>query len=205
MAVSPGIKLFVLFLLTGLLAGCGSKSFKSTEALWAHLNKPENGYQFEKKIKGVDYVLTYKPTDLLVKQELGNNYTREELNKSRQKYGEYLYFNLSMDVDGQELLNHKVSDRAAFGKAVREMAFGMGSRIHLIGKSRDTLPMLDYIYPRMYGMGKSTSMMLVYERNDKILNQDYFLLTIEDLGFSTGEVGFKIPAKPIRTEPILDL
>ena len=197
---------FLILILTGsVLAACGPKSFDTSEALWAHLKEPDNGYQFEKTIRGVDYVLTYKPTDLLVQQELGDSYTQEELTESRQKYHDYLYFNLSMGINGQELLNHKVADRAAFGTAVNQMVFGMGNRIHLIGKSRDTLQLLDYIYPRMYGMGKNTSMMLVYERDDKILNQDYFLLTIEDLGFDTGEVGFKIPTKSIRTEPILDL
>ncbi len=204
MANNSCIRIAVLSLLVILFTSCGPRSFDTSEALWEHLKDSENGYQFAKKVNGVEYVLTYKPTDLMVQQEIGKQKDVARVEDCRKKYGDHMYFNLSMSAEGQELLNHMAGDRSQFGLAVNQLVFGMGDRVHLISKERDTLPLEDYIYPRMYGMGNSTNMLLVYERNDKLLKEDFFHFTIEDLGFATGEVGFKIPTDPIKNEPILD-
>lgn len=186
-----------------LVSACVTKSFDTKEELWTYLKESEHNYHFEKKIKGVRYSLTYKPTDLLVDQELGSDHTEREVDSLRKKYNQYLYFNLGMSANGQELLNLKVGDQQAFGATVKQFAFGMANKIHLIGRKRDTLPMADYIYPRMYGMGNSTNMLLVYRRDKRVLQEEFFHLTIEDLGFATGEIRFKVPTKPLNNEPIL--
>ena len=197
-------KSFLLFGMVVLMVSCSSKTFDSREELMAYVTDSDNGYVQHKNINGVDFSITYRPTDVLVHQELMDTTSKEELDSLRNKYGKYMYFNLSISKNNKEVLNSINSSRADFGAMVNQLAFGMGDKVHLIGKHRDTVELLDYIYPREYGMGGATTMMFVYPREEKVLNDDFFQFTIEDIGLKTGEVGFKIPSKPINNEPKLN-
>ena len=164
----------------------------------------------------------YRPTDLLVKQELGDKVTERgslslstplktglvEVSRSeelRKKYNKYLYFNLSMSINNQELLSVAPKNRNEFGVMVNQLAFGMGEKVHLYTQSKDTLELADFIYPRMYGMSKATTIMFVYPRDKDALKDEYLNFTIEDLGLYTGEVKFKIDTEKIKNEPQLKL
>ncbi len=186
-----------------LLTACSSKNFDTTEALWEYIKAPENEYIHAKTINGVAFSLVYKPTDLLVAQELGNTKNTSLVDSLRNKYSQYLYFNLSMSKNNQELLSNVAGDKQQFGAMVNQLAFGMEQKAHFYTPKKDTITMADYIYPRMYGMSGATTMLLVYPREKKVTNAEYVTFTIEDLGFYTGEVKFKIPTNIFENEPML--
>lgn len=194
----------ILFVFILTMSSCSQKTFDSKEELMTYVTDVKNGYTQQKTINGVDFTLSYRPTDMLVQQVLSEHIKQKELDSLRKKYSAYLYFNLSISKNNQEVLNGLAGNRNEFGKMVNQLAFGMENKVHLISQQRDTIDLADYIYPRMYGMGKSTNILLVYPRNLKLLKQDYFQFTIEDLGFSTGEVGFKINTVNIIKEPLLN-
>ncbi|MBQ0734999.1 hypothetical protein J9332_11800 [Aquimarina celericrescens] len=188
-------------ILTTVLTSCTSKNFDSAEELLEYIKQPENGYLYTKSVNGVDFSMLYKPTDLLVDQELTGAYSSSKVDSLRSKYRAYLYFTLSMSKNNQELLSNVAGNKQQFGAMVNELAFGMEQKVHLYTPQKDTIAMADYIYPRMYGMSGATTMLLVYPRDKKVTNEDYFIVTIEDLGFYTGEVKFKIPTEMINNEP----
>lgn len=193
---------FLLFLLF-VVCSCGNKTFDSTEDITKYITDEDNNYCYKKTIEGVDYVLQYRPTDLLVQQELGDKKDSKQIQQLRERYSKYMYFNLSMSMNDRELLSNVVRDKNKFGQMVNELAFGMDEKVHLFTKDKDTLAMGDFIYPRMYGMTNSTAIMIVYPRNTKYTKEDYLNFTIEDLGLFTGEVKFKINTKAILNEPEL--
>lgn len=192
------------FILALLSISCGRKTFDSGEEMTEYLKNPVNGYLQQKTVKGVYYALMYKPTDLLVLQELKAN-SKEDVSQLRKQYGKYMYFTLSMSKNGQELLNSRAGNRAEFGAMVNRLAFGMKDKVHLYTPKKDTLPLLDYIYPRTYGMSPYTTMMFVFPREKKYLEKDELFFTIEDLGFLTGEVKFKVEMETIIKEPQLKI
>ncbi|WP_347922489.1 hypothetical protein [Pontimicrobium sp. SW4] len=192
-----------LFIVTLLLFSCNNKTFNSKTELLAHLNEETNGYTQHKTVNGVDYTLMYRPTDLLVQQELGDSQDAERIKQLRDKYSKYLYFNLSMSKSNQELLSVAPKNRNEFGAMVNQLAFGMDTKVHLFTETKDTLEMVDFIYPRMYGMSKATTIMFVYPRDEKTLKQEYINFSIEDLGLYTGEVKFKIPTEVLKYEPTI--
>lgn len=194
----------ILLVALVLCAGCKQNAFTTEAELWAFVRNADNGYHYEKKVGNVSYSLTYRPTDVLVKQELGDLYTKKDVDSLRKKYQQYLYFNLSMSSHGQELLHSKVGDKSTFGAMVHQLAFGMTDKVHLISEKRDTIPMVDYVYPRMYGMANSTNLLLVYPKDQKLFNGKSLYVTVEDLGFATGEVRFKIPVKNLKEAPRLN-
>ncbi|WP_291152183.1 hypothetical protein [Flavobacterium sp. UBA7680] len=193
-------KLLVLLLII-FISSC-NKTFDTPEEMNDFIQNEDNGYHYKKNVADVDYVLQYRPTDLLVKQELSDN-NNSQIDKLRKQYSKYMYFNLSMSKNNQELLNGVAQDKAKFGQMVNELAFGMEEKLHVYTPTKDTLALADFIYPRMYGMSNSTSIMIVYPRDEKYLKQDYLNFVIEDLGLETGDVKFKLNTKALINEPQL--
>ena len=183
------------------LCSCTKQRFDTAQELRAYVKTKEHGYIWQKTVNGVDFTLTYRPTDLLVNQELGAHKTEEYIDSLRKKYSKYLYFNLSMSKNNQELLNNVAGNRSQFGAMVNQLAFGMGNKVHLYTPKRDTIPLADYSYPRMYGMSGSTTILFVYPRD--ALKEDHLNLVIGDIGFQTGEVRFKIITELLKNEPEL--
>lgn len=199
---NPKRNLLVLLTACFLSLSCQNKTFKTKETLWQYLKNPENGYLLQKTINGIDYSLLYKPTDVLVAQEYNSN-NPKDLQKLKDKYKDQMYFSLSMSKNNHELLSHLARDKQRFGAMVNQLAFEMGSKVHVFTQSKDTLPLTDYVYPRMYGATGSTSMLFVYPKSREYLQDTYLNFSIEDLGFSTGEVRFKFPTQQIKNPPKL--
>lgn len=190
------------FILLLFISSC-TKTFDTQDEMNDYIQNEDNGYHYKKTVADVDYVLQYRPTDLLVKQELGDEINPAKVEKFRKHYSQYLYFNLSMSKNNQELLNGVAQDKAKFGQMVNELAFGMEDKLHVYTPTKDTLALADFIYPRMYGMSNSTSIMIVYPRDKKYMNQDYLNFVIEDLGLETGDIKFKLDTKALINEPQL--
>ncbi len=198
----------LLLLLFGIFTSCSNKRFNSKEEMITYIKNPTNGYLQEKTVNNVSYSLLYKPTDLLVEQELTqvpDSVRKAKISILREKYNKYMYFVLSMSRNGQELLNSSTGSRAEFGAMVNQLAFDMEDKVHLYTQQKDTLMLMDYIYPRTYGMTPNTTMLFVFPKDKKYLEKDELSFTIEDLGFYTGEVKFKVPINNIVTEPKLEL
>lgn len=194
----------ILLMLIIIISSCGNKSFDTAEEISAFISDEDNEYCYKKEVNGVTYILQYRPTDLLVKQELGDSLTEKKVKKLREKYNKYLYFNLSMSLNGQELLSNVVRDKQQFGQMVNDLAFNMDQKVHLYSPVKDTLSMTDFVYPRMYGMTDATTILIVYPRDKRFLKEDYLNFTIEDLGLYTGEVKFKVQTQPLENEPQLN-
>ncbi len=196
---------FFIIVSAGLLTiySCNHRTFDTKEELISYMINPKNGMFQSKIINKVEYAITLRPTDLMAYNENEIGYSQQDLDAIRKKYQDFIYVNLSISREGKDILSTHKGDRADYLNKVRQMVFGMGDKIHFITKSRDTLPLLDYIYPRTYGMGNNSTMVLVFDRDVKLFDADYCFLTIEDFGLSTGEVSFKIPTKSFLDEPKL--
>lgn len=191
-----------LLLLIWMLFSCSRDQFDSASKYQDFISDETNGYLQKKTVNGIHFTLQYKPTDMLVEQEIVE-LSEENISTLRNKYKQYLYFNLGMSKDNRELLSATPKNRNEFGAMVNQLAFGMGDRVNLISAARDTLPLLDFIYPRMYGMSGSTNILFVYSRDENSLNGEFLNFIIQDIGLFTGEVKFKIPTTLIIDAPTL--
>ncbi|PQJ81025.1 hypothetical protein BTO18_14430 [Polaribacter porphyrae] len=203
MSANAGISLLIITVLC--FFSCSTKSFNTKEEMWGYLKNKDNGYLQSKNINGYDFSLIYKPTDLLVEQELGEDRSKQKIKELRDKYKNQIYFTLSMSRNNKELLSTTPKNRQEFGAMVNQLAFGMREKVHVFTQQKDTLELLDYNYPRMYGMSQSTTMLFVYPRDESYLKEETLNFTIQDLGTYTGEVKFKIETDKIKKEPNLKL
>lgn len=194
----------LLLILIIIISSCGNKSFDTTEEIVAFISNENNEYCYKKEVNGVTYTLQYRPTDLMVQQELRDSKSEKKVIELRNKYNKYLYFNLSMSLNQQELLNNLIRDKQQFGQMLNDLAFNMNQKVHFYTPEKDTLAMTDFVYPRMYGMTDATTILIVYPRDKQFLKEDYLNFTIEDLGLNTGEVKFKVKTQPLKKEPQLN-
>lgn len=168
------------------------------------LTEGNNGYLQKKTINGIDFKLLYKPTDLLVEQELDQNYSSKDIDSLRANYKNHVYFNLSMSKNNEELLSDLSSNRGEFGEMVNTLSFGLTEKIKLITSQKDTIRMLDYSYPRMYGLSKATSLILVFPVVRELNESESVDLVLADIGYGTGEVKFSFDTSTIRKQPQLN-
>lgn len=193
-----------LLCLTGVLCSCSNNSFNDKELLTIFLQDKDNGYSSYKSVNEVDFNVIYRPTDLLVEQELGENYTVRDIESLRKKYKNHIYFNISISKNNQEILSSLTNDRNSYGEMVNELAFGMEDKLNLITETRDTISMTDFIYPRLYGLGQTTTILIVYPREEVLREGDSFKIVVKDMGLGTGDVGFRFKTNLIEKDPQLN-
>lgn len=192
----------VVCILLSLLYGC-RQTFTDVDELNAFVNDESNGHKFTNSVNGVEFVLLHKPTDLMVAQELRDNVTPARVDALSQKYSRNIYFTLSMSINDMELLNTMVRDKYKYNELVNKLLFTMDHSVFFISNSKDTLPMLDSNYPRMYGLSKSTTILMVFPR-DKAISDDAFSdFILKDIGLETGDLKFRIDNNIFKSEPQL--
>jgi len=191
-------------MLLGFVSCDTNKTFKSKEEMLRYLKEGDNNYMQYKTVNGIDFSLLYRPTDLLVSQEIeGEQVETSRIDSLREHYGKYLYFNLGISKHNKDILNVLPKNQAEYGALVNQLAFGMRNKVHLFTQNRDTIPLVDFIFPRMYGMSKSTNIMLVFSKDEKKMSTNFLNLTIGDMKLNTGEIKFKISSDHIKNEPQL--
>ena len=195
--------IIILIVAVSTLMSCNQNSFDSDTELISFLKDPESGFLQTKVHNGTRLSVMYRPIDLLVNQDLESVYTSETIDSLRDNYSNYLYFGINLSKNGNELLHTLPKNTDEFGALANQLSFGMDRKIHLYTSKKDTIEMTDYVYPRMYGLSKTTTLLLVYPRDEKIMKSDKITIAIEDIGMETGELKFKFDTDIIKQEPQL--
>ncbi|MCK4662305.1 MAG: hypothetical protein KAT68_05530 [Bacteroidales bacterium] len=197
---------YLILGLTGIIiiSSCNKKITK--QEMFDYLKNPENGLLQEKTINGINIKVMFKPSSLFVLQEINNDTTinDEKIQKLKEQYNKYLYFIISFSQNKQELLNLFAGNQQQFGAMVNQLAFDMDNNVSLISSKKDTLPLMDYIYPRLYGMSNSTDILFVFKK-EELKNFEWLKLTIKDFGLKIGDTKYKFYIKAFKKIPELKI
>lgn len=170
----------------------------SLEYLTDYVQNPKHGLQHEKIVNNTWIKLQYKPSELMTYQEM--QYIKDDLEDTlellRDKYNDYLYFILSFSPGGKEILN-SAADREWFSEMVNKLSFGMEEYVLLSNEISDTIKLVTFNYPRLYGMSTSTDILFAFE-NKNLQNIDILTFEIKDFGLFIGDVKFLFRARDIR-------
>lgn len=193
---------FFIFL-ASLLFSCNSKC--TPQELSEYIQEEHNGLIKVKKLGDTEVELIYKPSDFLVKQELSGkeSLTEKDILKAKENYNKGLYFTLNLSKKGQELEVGALQSPQEFSKRVQQLSFGMRERIHIKTLENDSIPLLDYIYPRMYGMTGKSTMLLVFDRA-QATKGNWFDVYINGYDLGIGINKFRFQVKDIQQTPELD-
>lgn len=141
---------------------------------------------------------TYRPTDLIVKQQM-DKATAKEIDSLRNSYAPYLYFILSIEKNGKDMETSFAMDPGSFAEKISYLTSAFSANIILASSSKN-YSIIDFVYARSFGTGPST-FLLVFEKP----NEENFELLVEghDLGF--GKVKFSFSQRDLNRTPHLKL
>lgn len=193
----------LLIAIASVVMGCSNVIFDSPEELQTYLWNPDNGFLQEKKVNDVKYTFCYKPTDLLVSQEIMDDTPESHITSLRKKYKDYAYYLLSFSKAEKEVLTNSLKKREDYQRLLNTLNHHMDKYISIKNESGKTIPLLDFVHPRMYDLDGQNTILLVLEKN-KIATSTELKFTIKDMGFSTGEVAFYFDTKMLEKEPQLN-
>jgi hypothetical protein len=195
----------LLFLLIGclLLSAC-KPGVLTEESLQSWVREPEHGLIKTEERGSLQISAVYRPTDLLVAQELADGEaTPEDIEKLRSKFGAYRYFILSVSKDGGDALYNTADSYAEFSDNLQKLSFRMPEYLYMTTSAKDTVELLDFHFSRMHGMGGSTQVLLAFDM-DKLKDKRWIQLNLKEMGFGTGRVNLRFRMKDLLNTPEID-
>ncbi len=150
----------------------------------------------------VDAVL--RPTDLLVLQELrGNAKDTAALTRLQRKYAGQYYFILNISRDGREVVTPGQLSYDHFSDVLQNVSFRMGEFVNMTTAKQDTIPLMDFMFNRTFGMGSGSEVLLVFDKK-KIRDADWLQINLSELGLGLGLQNFRFRRSDLVEVPHLD-
>jgi hypothetical protein len=183
----------VVMSLFAILQSCGTPEYLPEAELSAYCLDEDHGLTKTVVSGDISMRLTYKPTDLLVAQEMRSftNPSDDRIVTLRKKYGSYYYFILSLSRSGKEVLGAS-GNHAEFSELLQTISFRMGEVVNLT-TPRDTIPLADFIYNRTFGLSTSTDILLVFDKS-AAKDAEVIQIHLDEFGLGVGKqvVEFKV-------------
>lgn len=172
------------------------------DKLVEYIANPDHGLTKERTTSGISIKVTYRPSDFLVAQEMMAlpDWDEQKYQEARANYGKNMYFILSLSQNGNEVLTGMVADGARFSEMVQQLSFGMGDKVIVTTAAKDTLHLVDYVYPRMYGMSSGTDMLFAFEKGNTLKEGKLYVKLLE-CGLNIGTQQFEFEVKDIEQAP----
>lgn len=189
---------FLLFMLT-LISSC-EKELTSDE-LEKYIQNPENGTKKSFESGSFKAEIIYRPTDLMVKQELTAG--KKDIEALRKNYGQYNYFVLNMRNNDADLLNITASNKSVFAGINEQLSFSLNEHVYLLDENKDTSYLVDFAFPRLYEAAKSTSVLLAFKALSIKTNK--FKICLKDIAYTTGIIEFDYDKQDFKNIPSLKL
>ncbi|SHG78060.1 hypothetical protein SAMN04488109_1803 [Chryseolinea serpens] len=194
------ISLKILVLLF-LLVSCGKKKATYLE-LQKFVADPAHGLVQSKNIQGVKIDVYYRPTDLLVHQEIGKARSASDstIAKLRQKYSAYEYFVLSLSKGRKEIT--QVEGPWDRGQIIQALSFEMSRFVKMTSMGRDSIPVSDYTIVRTFGLGNSTDALFAFEK--PLGDTKWIQFSMDEFGLGIGRQEFRFSTRNIDAVPKLN-
>ena len=178
----------------------GCKYQLSEEELIKYINDPENGLVQIKEVNQVKYEIIYKPASLLLHKDNSIN-NDSMLKRKKEEYEKYQYFVLSLSAAGEDVLYGGSGGFQNFSENLQKFSFALNQYVQMQTSAGDALYLADYYMPNLYGMAKSTQILLAFEKPKK--ETEELEIIIEELGLGTGRQKFIFRRDDIEAVPEL--
>ncbi len=188
---------FILLLLIAYASSCTQKNITEAE-LWEYVRDPDNGLTKEIKRDSWKITLWYKPTDLIVSQEINpekSSGKKEQVDALRKKYSKYAYFILN--------LSHEEIKRPFLQLSPdlkNRLMFQMNAYASLATSNKDTLEVMDYVYPRLFESSSEISMLFAFDK-EKLNSSKNFSFLLSEFGLELNQVQFDFLVEDIKETP----
>lgn len=168
----------LLWLLPCLLGAC--RDTLSHEELLRYIQEPANGLTRKEEQGLLKASLTYRPSDLLVWQELGNRPAISDSlwRSTGERYGTYWYFILSLSQDGRDPL----AGGPALADNLQKLSFELDRYVYAVIDQSDTIFLSDYYAPRLFGISGATPVLLAFRKKERFEQLDIIFQGFDGAG-----------------------
>ena len=146
----------------------------------------------EKDVNSIKYKVSVVSNEVIIRQILKETSAKNKIDSIKQLYDKFLYLSAEISRFGTEILSSQ-----AGSQQYKNFEFGIGDKAKLTTDNGDTLQLLDYNFPRTYGLTNASRILFVFEMPD-LSNSKYIEFSLADFGFHTGDVRFKFQSKKIQ-------
>lgn len=189
-------------LLLFILTSCSPSNLTEQE-LFSYVQNEDNGLLKTKEQNGYKITVYYKPTDLVINQYAEKGAIEQAtLDTLKKQYKNYAYFILSLQKDKSNALYNMNEGFGAFSETLQTLAFRMDHYVHLTTASKDTIPVADFVYPRLYGASPSTDILFVFN-NKQFSNTEWVQFNLKEFGLGVGRKNFRFNTQDLQNTPAL--
>lgn len=196
-------RLLIFGWLLVLTVGCSNEKFISLNELSKYPLDESNGLYKKIERNGVIIEVIYKPTDLILAQEIDDaGYSKNQIDSIKKKLDHFHYFTIRLSRNGKEMTNTFVSDPEKLQQAADYLSFRIGSDLKLI-HGNDTIPTTDFMHMRTFSASSTSDVLAAYKYSINLKGNVSILF--DDNFFNTGVNRFDFRASDIGSIPSLDL
>lgn len=155
------------------------------------------------EIKGIKTELRLIPYQMMVLQELdgGKRNDSSFIHELEKRYSSQYYFRLAFSEGNQEVIR-QLGSFQSYSDMVQVLSFEMSKYIFASNEKSDTMPLVDYIFERDYGMSSSNNLLLVFKKADFIKSEE-ININIGEFGLGVGSQKFVFRHNDIDDVPSL--
>lgn len=196
---------FLLFFILQALLACSPKQLEE-QALQAYIRDPDNGLTQQMTVNGTSVRLTYRPTDLLVAQEIKAQSVNSEkqIDSIRSYYQGRAYFIMHLSKNGQEIESQYLQNQVVYNQVLQYFNYGLASDIELVTTAGKRAKPLGQVYSRMFGSTNVTSLMLVFDRSE-LDDTDKFKVVFNGAKLGIGKCSFPFEYSAMNKIPSLKI
>jgi hypothetical protein len=174
----------------------------------AYLADPAHGLVQTQQVNGITVTCGYRPTDLLVRQDLAADATSAPptlVDSLRRTYTGKVYCTLALARDSTELEAAVSRDENALTQTLSYLSNGIARDVYVRGIGQpDSTAALAAAYTRQYGNTGRSTVLLVFATPQLDVSRG-FTLTYHDTQFGLGPVHFVFTAQALGRLPALQL
>jgi hypothetical protein len=169
-----------------------------------YLADPDHGLTHTTKANGATITCTYRPTALLVLQDLASlpsatPATRDSLARA---YAGKTYCTLTLARNGAEIENQFVNNPAAYQQVLTYLNTGIAADAFLATTARDSVPAAASMYVRQFGTTGHSTLLLVFDTH-QLAPQHGFYLTLRGQRLGLGTLRFSFASADLAALPAL--
>jgi hypothetical protein len=184
-----------------LVAACSSKTVSMDELKKYPFDSSHGLIQVSNR-GGAKVEVYYKPKELIFRQELKDNADRKAEVETRKNMDSLDYFVFRLSRNGHEIENDYANDPEMFNKVIDYLSFSFGNDVYMIHK-KDTMPMLDFSYARMFGTSDACQLLTVF-KSDLKTRTGKVTICFDDTFLGTGLSSFEFEIQDIKNIPPLN-
>jgi len=188
----------ITIILLLFVMGCSKVKPVSEAELHKYVLDKENGLTQTIEVNGLKITMTYRPSELIAKQQMIKD-TQREYDSLTEYFSSYLYFLMEITYNNKDLETSFALKPSTFAANISYVSDKMGEDIKLVSET-ETLPVVDYVYARSYGVGPS-QFLLAFEKP----KSNQFQVEMKTDAIGMGNHSFSFNKKDLENRPHLKL